>query len=268
MLKALRIIKLLCLTGIVFAVGGCMSARSTTNLKPEANPELKSSAGKFYIEGIKYTSNTINQTSPGMGQDFETQKKAYEEEFGRRLLALVRKECAARYPALFTDNSSSATPLWIEVNHITVTNDSRTLTWMLCTVMLSGIIFPCPGDTNETIEIKTGVWNGQEGIRGATILNNFQRYTEFWVSVFTPSALIPISGESDFPKISGTIFEIESQTASYELITAQQVATAVAKSVAEKDSNYWVAMPAKQKKNIQQALPEAIAPTKTAADPF
>jgi len=87
--------------------------------------------------------------------------------------------------------------------------------------------------------------------------------------VFTPSALIPISGESDFPKISGTVFEVESQTAAYELVTAQQISTAIAKSVAEKDSNYWAAAgPSPRKIAVQQALPEAIAPAKNTTDPF
>ena len=128
------------------------------------------------------------------------------------------------------------------------------------------LIFPCPGDTNEKIKIETGTWNGRDGIRGAAVPNSFQRYSEFWVSIL-PTALIPISGESDFPKISGTIFEIESQTATYELITAQQVATAIAKSVAEKKSDYWAVSPPPQIA-VQQSLPEAIAPAKNTADPF
>jgi hypothetical protein len=132
--------------------------------------------------------------------------------------------------------------------------------------MLCGTIFPCPGDTNEKIKIETGTWNGRDGIRGAAVPNSFQRYSEFWVSIL-PTALIPISGESDFPKISGTIFEIESQTATYELITAQQVATAIAKSVAEKKSDYWAVSPPPQIA-VQQSLPEAIAPAKNTADPF
>lgn len=266
MRKMFRVIELLCLTAIIFAAGGCMSARSTTSLKPEANPDLKSPAGKFYVEGIKYTGENANQAR-GMGQDFEAQKKAYEEKFCRNILPLVRKECAARYPGLFTDNSSSAIPLWVDINHKTSTDDSRTLTWMLCTVMICGIILPCPGDTDEKFELKTGVWDGREGIRGAAANNNFQRYSEFWVSIL-PTALIPISGESDFPKISGTIADIDRQMAAYELITAQQISTAVAKSVADKKSDYWTVAPQQQKLAVPQALPEAVAPAKTAADPF
>ena len=270
MQKAFRIIKLLCLTSIIFAAGGCMSARTTTSLKPEVNPDLKSPAGKFYVEGIKYTTDIVRQSSPdSKRQDADGQIKAYEEKFCKNVLPLVRKECITRYPALFTDSSSSAAaiPLWVDVNHITVTNDSRSITWMLCTVMICGIILPCPGDSDETIEIKTGVWDGREGIRGAAVPNSFKRFSEFWVSIL-PTALIPISGESDFPKISGTVFEIESQMAAYELITAQQIATAIAKSVADKKSDYWAVAPQQQKIAVQQALPEAVAPAKTAADPF
>jgi len=105
-----------------------MSARTTTDLKPDANPELKSSAGKFYIEGIKYDSDYGRQAARGgMGQNFEDQKKISDEKTCRNLLSLVRKECVTRYPALFTDNSSSAIPLWIDVKHVFDSNDSRKL---------------------------------------------------------------------------------------------------------------------------------------------
>jgi hypothetical protein len=244
-----------------------MSARTTTNLKPDANPELKSPAGKFYIEGIKYTTENVLPSSGAVKQDFEDQRKDYEDKFVKNLLPLVRKECIARYPGLFTDNSSSSIPLWVDVNHISTTNDTKTLTWMFCTVMLAGIILPLPAETNEKIELKAGVWNGQEGIRGAAIQKSFQRETEVWVSLL-PTALITIPGESDFPKISGTILDLENQIAAYELATAQQITTALAKSVAGKGSNYWAAVPSSQKSAVQQSLPEAIPSSPNTADPF
>ncbi len=228
----------------------------TTNLKPDANPELKSSAGKFYIEGITYTKDIQKK-----------QKSKAMLGFDQRLLILLRSESFKRYPELFTDDSSSGIPLWVDISQVTNDNKTKTLTWMLCTGMLCGIIFPLPGEMEEKFDIKTGVWNGQGGIRGESIKNNFQRDSEFWVSVFTPTALITIPGESDVPKISGTILDTDSQMKEYELITAQQIATSLAKSISEKDASYWKTMPSMRLKG-SQSLPEAIPFSTNQADAF
>lgn len=251
MKQLIKAIKLFSLAGILI-LNGCMSGRTTTNLKPDTNPELTSPAGKFYIEGITYTNNIPK--NPTMS------------DFDKRLLSLVRKECITRYPELFSGDSSSSIPLWVDVNQKTDSNDSKTFTWMFCSLMLCGIIFPLPGESDEQFDIKAGVWNGGEGIKGASANKSFQRNMYFWVSVFTPSALITIPGESDFPKESGTIFEIESQMAAYELLTAQQIATALAKSVAEKDLGFWTARPLMLKGT--QSLPEAIQPSTNQTDAF
>ncbi len=234
-------------------LSGCMSGRTTTNLKPETNLELKYSAGKFYIEGLKYDNNLPE--NPTMA------------DFDKRLLPLVRKECIARYPELFSGDSSSSIPLWIDVNQKTNSNDTKTFTWMFCSLMLCGMVFPLPGESDEQFDVKAGVWNGQQGIKGASANKSFDRNMYFWVTVFTPLALITIPGESDFPKESGTIFGIESQMAAYELLTAQQIATALAKSVAEKDPSFWSARPL-MLKGTQSVLPEAIQPSTSQTDAF
>lgn len=248
------VINLLCLSGTLL-VSGCMSGQTTTTLKPDANPELKSPAGKFYIEGITYDNNFPKE-----------QQKQSISDFNKRILPLVRKECITRYPELFSDDSSSSIPLWVDVNQKTNNNDTKTFTWMFCSLMLCGIVFPLPGEADEQFDLKIGVWDGNENIKGASLKESFQRNMYFWVSVFTPSALITIPGESDFPKESGTILGMQGQIDAYELLTAQQIATALAKPVAEKDIAFWAARPLTLKST--QTLPEAIQPSTTQIDAF
>ncbi len=211
-------------------VSGCMSQRVTTNLKPETNPELKSPAGQFYVAGLKYAWAMSNGEL-----DKEVVGKAEQ-----RLLPLVRQECIARYPGLFLDTASSgAIPLGVEISCTTTMHSGKTIAWMLCTLDICGTILPAPGDTDEDFDVKVGVWNGRDGIGGVPLQNSFQRQEHVWVSVFSPAALITIPGESDFPKVSGTIFGIQGQMeASYQQ-TAQQVATTLAQLVATKEPGFW-----------------------------
>lgn len=250
----IKIIKLLSLTGILM-LSGCMSGRTITNLKPESNPELKSSVGKFYIEGLTYVNNIpIDQKNQPM------------LDVDKRLLPLLRKECITRYPELFSDDSSTAIPLWIDINQITTVNNAKSRTWLLCSALLCGLIFPLPGESDDQFEIKAGVWNGQEGIKGASVKKDFQRTSATWSSAFTPLALITIPGESDFPKESYTEFDIKGHTDAYEVITAEQISTALAKSVYEKDPSYWSARPLMLKG--AQSIPEAIQPSTNQSEAF
>ena len=214
-------------------ISGCMSMRITTNLKPETNLELKSPAGQFYIASLKYQWADAN---PGVEIDQQTIKDAE-----RSLLPLVRSECSSRYPALFV-NAASATsiPLGVELNCTTTQHPGKTIAWMLCTADICGTIFPAPGDTDEDIDVKAGVWNGRDGIRGASVQNHFQRVEHVWVSIFSPAALITIPGDSDFPKTSGTIMGMQEQMHEAYQVTAEQVSTALATMVAAKDQGFWV----------------------------
>ena len=212
---------------VALLVTGCMSARVTTNLKPASDPQLKSAAGRFYIASLKFA-DTNPQAQQNSGADFE-----------RNLLPLVRKECATRYPGLFSEQISGCIPLGVQVDHATAMHVGKTLAWELGTVCLCGLIFPCPGDSDEDLAVKAGVWNGRDFNRGAVVETSFRRENHTWVSLLTPSALIHIPGESDFPKISGTLFGIQSQMQEYYLQIAQQTATALAPLVAAKDPEYW-----------------------------
>jgi hypothetical protein len=223
-------VMLLCVVGPLL-VSGCMSQRVTTNLKPETNAELKSPAGQFYVAGLKYA-----WAMPNGAMDKELVAKAEQH-----LLPLVRKECTSRYPALFMDDaSSSAIPLAVELNCTTTMHQGKTIAWMLCTLDICGTILPAPGDTDEDFDVKVGVWNGRDGIGGVPLKNSFQRQEHVWVSVFSPAALITIPGESDFPKMSGTVFGIQEQMELSYQQTAQQVATALAQLVATKEPGFWV----------------------------
>ena len=99
---------LLCMIGTLF-VSGCMSMRIITDFKPEADPELKSPAGMFYIADLKYSSHPD-------GMD-NTSGAAHEKKVTRLLLPMLRKECAVRYPALFVDDSTTPGTLWSGSNH-------------------------------------------------------------------------------------------------------------------------------------------------------
>jgi hypothetical protein len=222
----------LCALGPLLA-SGCMSARVTTNLKPEANPDLKSPAGRFYVAGLKYKYADANPRIP------IDQKTMDDAE--RRLLPLVNKECASRYPALFVDGASSGSiPLGVEVNCTTTQHTGKSVAWMLCTLDICGLILPCPGGVDEDFDVKAGVSNGRGGVGGAPLQKSFRREDHFWVSVMTPSALIHMPGESDFPKFSGTVFNIQEQMETSYQQTAQQVATALAQLVATKEPEFWV----------------------------
>lgn len=247
-------IKLLSLA-VILSLSGCMSERTTTDLKPETNPELKSSAGKFYIEGLTYANNIPIE-----------QKNQPMLDIDKRLLPLMRKECITRYPQLFSEDASSSIPLWVDVNQVTTIDNNKSMIWFLSSVMLCGLVFPLPGGSDDQFAIKAGVWNGQEGIKGASVKRDFQRTSATWSSAFTPLALITIPGESDFPKSSYTEFNPRSRINDYELITAQQIATALAKSMADKDSGFWSARPLMLKGS--QSIPEAIQPSTNQIDAF
>ena len=253
-MRLIKTIKLFSLAGILI-LSGCMSERTTTDFKPEANTELKSSAGKFYIEGLTYANNIPIE-----------QKNQPMLDVDKRLLVLLRKECIARYPELFSEDASSSIPLWVDVNQITTIYNAKSLTWLLCTGLLCGLVFPLPGGSEEQFAIKAGVWNGQEGIKGASIKKDFQRTSSIWSSALTPSALITIPGESDFPKWSYTEFNIKGHTDAYEVITAQQISTALAKSVSDKDLSFWSARPLMLKG--AQSIPEAIQASTNQTDAF
>jgi len=240
-----------------------MSARVTTSLKPEANPDLKSPAGRFYIAGLKYQYKDAN---PRIQVDQKT-----IEDTERRLLSLVSQECASRYPGLFVgEAASSSIPLGVEVSCTTTQHTGKTLAWMLCTADLCGLIFPCPGQMDQAFDVKAGVWSGRNGLRGAPLQKNVLTENHFWVSVLTPSALFHMPGESDFPKKSGTLFSLQQQMETGYRQAAQQVATALAQLVADKEAGFWTvpvgaeSIPATMSSGSTTALP----PPAETATPF
>ena len=242
-------------------VSGCMSMRMTTNLKPETDPTLKSPAGQFYIAGLKYKYADANQ------QVQIDQSTIADAE--RRLLPLVRKECTSRYPALFMAEASSAIPLGVEVDCTMTMHTGKMVAWMLCTVDLCGTFFPCPAAQDEDFDVKAGVWNGRDGIGGTPLQNSFRREDHLWVSVFSPAALITIPGESDFPKMSGTLLGMQEQMETSYQQTAQQVATALAKLVAVKEPGYWTT-PVGRENNpaTPPSVPTTLPPPAESSAPF
>lgn len=264
----LKLVRLLCLAGVI-TISGCMSARMTTNLKPSSDPKLKSAAGKFYIEGIKYTS--ISNSQPR--EDKPALAKSYENDFRNQLLSSMHKECVARYPGLFSAEPASAIPLRVDVKHMSNTDSSQVPVKMFCTLLLCGTILPLSAETDEKIELNIGIDDGRENIAGKGIKKSFDRKTEVWVSVLLPTALITIPGESDFPKISGTILGIDKQITEGARITAQQIVTAVAETIVTKDAAYWKTAPPRIKTPVLSSAPSTVAsmqvtPASETSEPF
>ncbi len=210
-----------------------MSSRVVTNLKPEKDPSLKIDAGTFYVAGLSFNYN--GDPSP---QTVEIYKK-----YQRELLPLLRKECGERYPSLFVDDPASAIQLGVDVETTTTLHNGEMMAWMFCTLMITPMILPAPGDMDEDIDVKVGVWTGHEDLRSATLQKSFRREIHTWTTLLTPVGLITIPGESDFPKVSGGILNMQEMQKVYLQQLAPQIATAVAKIVVTKDAAYWTAQP-------------------------
>jgi len=219
---------------LLFAVGsllasGCASQRVVTNLKPGADPALKSPAGRFYVAGLKFV-DTNPQVQPNVNADFE-----------KNLLPLIRQESSSRYPALFASEAPGSIPIGVEMQFTGNPHSGKQIAWMLCTADICGTILPCPAEEEDDYVVKAGVWNGKDGIQGPPLDKGFRDELHMWVSVFSPAALITIPGDSDFPKMSGTIFGLQSQMHECYQRLAQQIATALAQLVVTKDREYWTA---------------------------
>lgn len=223
----------LCITASLLG-SGCMSARMVTDLKPGKNAELKSPSGKFYIADVKF--------SPAGGGQNPQLAETYKK-YQRQLLPLLQKECLDRYPALFTNDSTYAIPLGVTTETVTTMHTIKMMCWMYGTLLISGVILPVPGDSDEDITVKAGVWTGREDLQSAAVQKNFRREIHSWVSLLTPAALITIPGESDFPKVSGSLFDMQKMETVYLQQFASQLATALAETVAAKDPSFWTAQP-------------------------
>lgn len=249
---------LLC-AGAALLAGGCMSARTTTNLQPGSDPALTSSAGTFHIANLKYANS-------------DRRFAQNDREFERSLLPFLRKECVARYPALFVDESAGGIPLGVEVSNTTTMHDGKMMAWMFCTLTLCGVIFPCPAQTDEDIDVQVRVWSGRDTLLGARLQKSFRQETHMWISLLTPLALITVPGESDFPKMSGTVFGYKEQMNCYYKQVAQQIATATAHLVAATDAAHWTAQPrapaASGAPAAPAALPTILPPPTEGAVPF
>lgn len=218
---------LLCAT--VLLCGGCLSARMTTDLMPQSDPALTSAAGKFHIAGVKFT-------APGVADNIIMTRE-------RELLPLLQRECAARYPGLFAEQSTASIPLGVQVHVATDMHSGKTVGWMLGTLMMAGLIFPCPGQVEEAISVSAEVWNGGENMRGVPAGTAFHTDYHSWVTLLTPLGLIPIPGKSDVPKMSGTVFDVAKYEQMYLRQLAEQTATVTAQLVASKDAAHWASQP-------------------------
>lgn len=226
----------LLLLGITSALltSGCASSRMLTDMKPSQNAELKSPAGTFYIADLKYLP---------IDSDRNPQVEENYRDYQRQLLPLLRKECVERYPALFANDAASAIPLGVSAETTTTQHPFKTMAWMYGTLLISGVILPCPGQTDEDITLKAGIWRGREGAQAAMLEKKIRREIHMWVSLLTPAALITVPGESDVPKGSDTLFNVAKIERDYLQLLASQLATALAETIAAKDPEFWRMQP-------------------------
>jgi hypothetical protein len=212
---------------IVLLSSGCASFRVKTDLVPETDAKLQSPAGMFYIAGLKYSIEDTGASQPNT--------PAYIAHQEKQFLALLRKECPAQYPLLFSKEEGSAIPLFVTVANRKNPNVGKELAFLFLTLTICGNILPAPRETDLDLTVLTSVWNGVDGPSGAGGRKQFHREERGWFSLFTPLGLITIPGESDFPKAmqAGNPFLDNS------LQIAQQVATALAKIIESKGPDFW-----------------------------
>ena len=222
---------LLCLTGTLLS-NGCASSRIVTDFRPEADPELSSQAGMFYIAELKYTYTNSDNKKNNLENDFS-------KKCERFLLPILRKNCIRYYPALFTEEPTDAIPLDVTVENTFNMHEGKTMGWMFGTLLISGLIFPVPVEQDEDIVVKICIWNEQRNIHQTPLKMKFERVFHAWVSILTPIALIPVPGESDFPKTSVNITEDFYGQKTLLPQLASQVTTAIAKMITTTDPAYW-----------------------------
>lgn len=218
----------------LFLCSGCASFRVITDLKPEADANLQSPAGRFYIAGVKYTVG---------GDDAVERNKTTDDidaAYERQLLKLLRKECLSRYPLLFTKDSTDSVPLWIKVDDSGASDDHVPI-WMLCTVCICPIILPMPVDWERDLIVTVGRGDSYSDINNIVDKKGFHRDEHGWMC-FNPLGLISFPGESDFPKVSAA-FAMGRYAYNDVPQVAQQVATATAKLISTKDPAFWTTQP-------------------------
>jgi hypothetical protein len=215
---------------IVLLSSGCQSFRVKTDLLPDADAKLKSQAGTFYIAGLKYDCDDVDRKNKDPRDD---------TNYGKDLLRLLRKECTSRYPLLFSKEAESAIPLFVRVNSVIERNDAKTRAWLICTLMITPLLLPLPDESDHDLAVSVNVWNDPDGQGGVPVRKKFHREEHSWMSMM-PLGLIPIPGESDFPK---ELF-VEWNGGYYNVPqVAQQVATALAKMIESKEPEFWTAAP-------------------------
>jgi hypothetical protein len=248
-MKPFRMIQVLvfcCLGLVLLTESGCVSGRTITTLKPVPEPGLNVPGSRFYIADLKYT----------------TPANPYSAKQEARISQLFKKECPEDYPNLFTSSPDGSIPLRVEVNQTTKAYIGKTMCWMYGTLLISGLILPCPGQTDESYNINVSVWNSNPALPGQSCATNgFRNEYYTWCSILTPAALKEIPGESDFPKISGSIFNMEPMMEDYYKTISSQLAAAVAHAVVGAAPEITKAQAAPQ--TLTQAAPPSVPTEKS-----
>lgn len=234
---------LYCGLGFLLLTGsGCVSGRTITTLKPASEPGLSVPDSRFYIADLNYTLPATPYS--------EKQQKRISEEF--------KKECLSAYPKLFTDSPDGAVPLSVTISQTNKVYLGKTMCWMYGTLLISGVILPCPGQMDEAYEINVSVRGNNQTLLCTT--NGFRNEYHTWCSLLTPAALMEIPGESDFPKISGSLFNMKPLEDDYYNTISRQLASAVAHAVVGSGSEFTKMTPVPAPV-IAQTKPPAVEKT-------
>jgi hypothetical protein len=239
--RMIPVFALCCLGFLLLMESGCVSGRTLTTLKPVSEPELRVPDCRFYIADLQYT--TVPNAYNGNRQE-------------DRLAKQFKKECSIAYPNLFTTDQAGSVSLGIDVVQKDKVYIGKTMIWMYGTLMISGLILPCPGQADAEYDIRISVLEDESAVSGKLCATNgFKNEYHTWSSLFTPAALIEIPGESDFPKISGSLFNMKPLEDDYYNVISRQLAAAVAHAVVGAGPEFTKAAPSSAPVIAQTKLP-------------
>jgi hypothetical protein len=172
---------LLILTGTLFLSGCTTYYRVVSDPELGSDPNLKSTAGIFYLAELKLKSNGTDPQATVVDMDSQ-----------QRFLPMLRKECQKRYPALFSETATGSIPLLIEV---------ATIKFAMSRPKLQGFMYSY--ETEEESLVRVSVWTGRKDLRGEVIETKMRReeHTRKWTSLnVNVQALVDIELQKRAPQ--------------------------------------------------------------------
>jgi hypothetical protein len=158
----------LVLTGSLFLFGRTSENRVITDPEPKSDSALKSPDGMFYIADVNmiYSGQAADKTLKIQQENkisLSAEMKAQIKQQGeQQYLPILRAECRARYPALFSETANGAFPLLIEIEVFNYTTSP---------IKTSGSLYASviEYDYDEDYYVKVSIWTGSKDLQGAII---------------------------------------------------------------------------------------------------